>query len=127
MEKNFKLVPEDLLEENHYPVQIVFNALSNSRFISVLEGISNGHGFGEDYGACVFPDDLDEYDILTDGLFDGVEFGLHSGKEILLDYQTFYYYLKKVCDSYLVEHTEDNDRVKTLLEKCRKRYGILIG
>lgn len=62
--------------------------LSDDRFIRVLEGISKGRGFGENYGACVFPDDLDEYDLAISGTFDGVEFGLHSGEEILIDYKT---------------------------------------
>lgn len=122
--KAFRLIEKDLLSDSHFPVRVVFNAISDSRFLRVLEGISNGRGFGENFGACVFPDDLDEQDIEEGGTLVGVEFGLHNGEEIVLDYQTFYYYLRKVCDVFFQEHSDEKNTVTYLLKKFRERYNI---
>ena len=77
-------------------------------------------GFGERYGACTFPGDLDEFDIANGEGFEGVEFGFNSGEEIVLDYQTFYYYLKRVCANYIRSYPETSDE----LQECIKRYQI---
>ncbi|MCL1852415.1 MAG: ribonuclease toxin immunity protein CdiI [Peptococcaceae bacterium] len=114
MKRDFRLQDTEMLCEEHFPVQAVFNAVNDTRFIKVIQGISQGQGFGENYGACVFPGDLDDYDIEM-GVFEGVEFGLHNGDEILLDYPTFYYYLKKVCDGYVQEYPQEQEIIVSLL------------
>ncbi|MBC1232567.1 ribonuclease toxin immunity protein CdiI [Listeria booriae] len=114
----------DLLDSSHYPVQAVFNMISDSRFTNIIGYISEGIGFGEEYGACTFPEDLDEYDIANGEGFDGVEFGLHSGEEIILDYQTLYIYLNKACENYIEKHPEANTQIQEYLEKYKKKYNI---
>ncbi|MBC2178520.1 hypothetical protein HCB27_18115 [Listeria booriae] len=114
----------DLLDSSHYPVQAVFNMISDSRFTKIIGYISEGIGFGEEYGACTFPGDLDEYDIANGEGFDGVEFGLHSGEEIILDYQTLYIYLNKACENYIEKHPEANTQIQEYLEKYKKKYNI---
>ena len=121
-----KLNDSDLLDiEKHFPVQVVFNNLHLEDFLSrIVNGVSEGHGFGVDYGACVFPGDLDEYDIETSGTFEGVEFGLHNGAEVLLDYKTFYYYLEKVCNRYCEDFPKDREIIEKSLEKFRLRFLV---
>jgi len=104
MRRYFRLQDIEMLSKEHFPIQAVFSSLDDARFVKVMQGISQGYGFGENYGACILPGDLDEYDIETYGVFEGVEFGLHNGKDILLDYPTFYYYLKIVCDGYVQDY-----------------------
>lgn len=119
------LTEKDLVSDNHYPVQMIFNDIYKDQFADTLINyISKGHGFGAEYGACVFPDDLDEYDIATSGMLNGVEFGLHNGDEILLDYDTFYYYLKKVCERYLIEKSDETAVIGAALNDFRLRYNI---
>lgn len=119
------LTESDLLSDEHYPVQMIFNDIYVDQFADiVINYIARGHGFGTEYGACVFPDDLDEYDIATGGMFDGVEFGLHNGEETLLDYDTFFYYLKKVCERYLIEKLNETDVIRTALRDFQFRYNI---
>ena len=121
-----KLNDSDLLDiEKHFPVQVVFNDLYIEDFLDTVENyLSEGQGFGVNYGDCSFPDDLDEYDIETRGTFEGVEFGLHSGTEVLLDYKTFYYYLEKVCNRYCEDFPENKQAMEKALEKFRLRFLV---
>ena len=114
----------DLLDiEKHFPVKVLFNGLYVEEFLDTVENyLSEGHGFGAEYGACVFPDDLDEYDIATGGMFEGVDFGLHNGVEVLLDYKTFYYYLQKVCIGYCKDFPAHQEAIENALRKFRLRF-----
>lgn len=121
MENETWLRDTDLLDSSHYPVQAVFNMISDNRFIKIIGHISEGVGFGEEYGACTFPGDLDEYDIANGEGFDGVEFALHSGEEIVLDYPTFYIYLKKACKNYMEKYSEAANQIREYLKIIRKK------
>ncbi|MBC1499829.1 hypothetical protein HB943_04375 [Listeria weihenstephanensis] len=125
MKKEAWLKGTDLLDSSHYPVQGVFNMICDNRFIKIIGYISEGVGFGEEYGACMFPRDLDEYDIANGEGFDGVEFGLHSGEESVLDYQTFYIYLKKTCENYTEKYPEATNQLREYVDWYSKKYGII--
>lgn len=122
--KNYRLNEEELLDKSHLPVLMIMNMISEKRFLTVLEAISKGNGFGEEYGACTLPEDLDEFDKANGEELDGVEFGLYNGEEIVIDFQTFYYYLKIVCDKYLKTNFEQTDIVNTFLNNYTSRYLI---
>ena len=87
MKRDFRIDKSDLLNNNHFPIKAVFNSIPDSTFVRTITPLSEGIGFGVEYGACIFPNDLDDYDIATQGTFDGVQFGLHNGEEITVDYQ----------------------------------------
>lgn len=122
MKREFRLKDDDMLKENHFPVKAIFNMVNGERLLKVLTGISEGKGFGENYGACVFPDDLDEYEIATNGIFDGVEFGLHNGEEIVIDYKEMLYYLSKICNDYISDYPESKFEIEKLLEKYKEKF-----
>lgn len=129
MEKNDKmnicrLNEDELLDKSHLPVLMVMNMISEKRFIKVLEAISKGNGFGEEYGACTLPDDLDEFDKANGEELDGVEFSLHNGEEVIIDHQTFYYYLSILSDKYINQNIEQATIVKTLLANYSKKFWI---
>lgn len=122
MKRQFRLMDKDMLSRQHFPIKAVFDMVSDERFISILEGISKGKGFGENYGACIFPDDLDEYDKVTYGTFDGVEFGLHNGEEILIDYKTMLYYLNKVCVGYVQDYLNEKELIENFLQAYMDKF-----
>jgi hypothetical protein len=122
MEREFRIKDKDLLKDNHFPIQAIFNMVSDERFIKVIEGISQGKGFGENYGACVFEGDLDEYELETNGAFDGAEFGLHSGQEIIIDYKSLEYYLKIICNEYILDFPESKSQLNQLLKDFEQRF-----
>jgi hypothetical protein len=124
MKRDFRLYEQNMLDKEHFPVQAVFNMVSDERFIQIIEGISEGRGFGENFGACVFPDDLDEYDIATEGIFEGVEFGLHSGEEIVINYETLYKYLQIICSTYIEDYPDKQEILKKLLNNYKQKYYI---
>jgi hypothetical protein len=122
--KNYRLNEDEILYKNHLPVLMVMNMISEKRFLGVLEAISRGTGFGEEYGVCTMPHDLDEFDKSNGEELDGVEFSMYSGEEVVIDFQTFYYYLKIICDKYIKENTEQTNIVKELLMTYSNRFLI---
>ena len=124
MKRKFRLLEKDMKNSKHFPVIAMFNMVRDTDFIKTLGWICVGQGFGLDYGACTFPNDQDEYDIITMGKLEGVEFGLHNGDEVVIDYATLYYYLKKVCEDYTDDYPNDKNVVNELLAKYRALYNI---
>lgn len=120
--KSCKLNEEELLDKAHLPVLMILNMISEKRFLVVLEAVSKGTGFGEENGACTFPNDLDEFDKTNGVKLDGVEFGLYSDEEVVIDYQTFYYYLKILCDRYIESNLVHEGTVKKLLSDYSNRF-----
>lgn len=122
--KNCRLNENELLDKSHLPVLMIMNMIDEKRFLTVLEAVSKGNGFGEEYGACTFPDDLDEFDKANGEELDGVEFGLHNGEEVVIDFQTFYYYLKIICNKYIKENFEQTKIVNEFLVAYSKRFIV---
>lgn len=120
--KNFRLNENELLDKSHLPILMIMNMIDEKRFLTVLEAISKGNGFGEEYGACTLPDDLDEFDKANGEALDGVEFGLYNGEEVVIDFQTFYYYLKIICDRYIKGNFEQANIVNGFLVDYSKKF-----
>lgn len=59
---NCRLGMNELLDDSHMPVLMVMNMVKEKRFLEVLKALSKGNGFGEEYGACTLPEDLDDFD-----------------------------------------------------------------
>ena len=119
-----RIKENQLINESHFPVKIIFDEIENKRFLDVIKVICNGEGFGVEAGACLFPNDLDDYDIAQGNGFVGVEFGLYSGEEIVITYEECYFYLEIICESYLIDFPEEKEFVKEKLINYRKLYSI---
>ena len=125
MNDNFLLHEEDMLMESHMPVIGFFSVISDtSRFIDIISHLANGCGYGYEFACCRFPNDLDDYAIAQGEMFDGVEFSLHSGEEIILSYAEFYWYLKTACSNYLRKYPSDLKTIQSILSKVSKQYNI---
>lgn len=122
--KNCRLNENELLDKSHLPVLMIMNMIDEKRFLTVLEAISKGNGFGEEYGVCTLPDDLDEFDKANGEELDGVEFGLYNGEVVVIDFQTFYYYLKIICDKYIKKNFELTNIVNGYLMDYSKKFLI---
>jgi hypothetical protein len=118
LEKNSYIKESDLKRKEHFPIYVFFNMMSESDFMDACESFSKGIGRGIEFGACLFPDDVD----IEADKFDGVEFSLYSGEEVVVDYQTFYYYLSKACECYIKTHQADEEKIEMLLEKIKERF-----
>ena len=124
MKRDFRITEKDMLDTRHFPISAIFNSIPDDTFIRTITPLGDGSGFGVEYGACVFPNDLDEYEITTSGIFEGVQFGLHNGEEIVVDYPTFYYYLDIVCSIYLEDYPKDSEKIKEILSKTKQTLRL---
>lgn len=122
--KNWKLEIDELLDNSHMPVLMVMNMISEKRFLAVLKALSEGNGFGEEYGACTLPDDLDEFDKANGESLNGAEFALYSGEETVIDFKTLYYYLKILCAKYVKHNCEQAGIVNGLLIGFSNKFLI---
>lgn len=122
MKNDFRLKDEDLIKDEHYPIKVLFNMVSDERFMETIEYISKEHGFGENYGVCVFPDDLDEYDIELYSKPEGIEFGLHNGDEIVVSFEILYKYLRIICDKYVTDYPQNKDKIEMYLEEYKNNF-----
>lgn len=120
--REFRINENQLLKEEHFPVKFIFNMVSDDRFIRTVKGVSQGRGFGENYGACVFWNDLDEYDRSNIDTYEGAEFGLHSGEEVTINYVELYYYLKLVCSKFIADYPEQKVQTESLLNDYKERF-----
>lgn len=117
MKDMFRIHDNELITNKHFPVKALFDMVSDDRFKYVMHSISNNHGFAENYGACLFWNDLDDYEKENNLFYNGAEFGLHSGEEVILDYKEILYYMKLVCKRYCVEHPEDCNELMECIQK----------
>lgn len=115
MNHKFRIEENELLDANHYPVKVLFDMVTDNRFKEVILGLSNKRGFGENYGACNFWNNLDEYDKINTEKYEGIEFGLNNGDEIIITYEELFYYLKIICKKYCDAYpNEQRDIIKIL-------------
>nr|WP_255295600.1 ribonuclease toxin immunity protein CdiI [Bacillus cereus] len=67
---------------------------------------------------------MDEYDIANGDSFEGVEFALYSGDEVIIDYQTLYHYFKKMCEGYSKKYPNTIKSLEDNLNKFIELYNI---
>lgn len=119
MNMRSKLQEKDLLEQIHFPVIAFFNAVPISNFMRAVEQMSVGIGTGINAVDCSFPDDVEE----DEEKFDGVRFSLHD-EEVILSYETFYYYLNLACKNYVDAFPDVRIELEKYLANIRDRYNL---
>ncbi|USL40180.1 ribonuclease toxin immunity protein CdiI [Priestia megaterium] len=92
------------------PMISFYSVLTDKEFLKVLHYFSEGIGYGNEYYICTFSDDLEPWE---EGYVEnGIEFLDGTGdtdKSVIVDYETFLNYLKKVCQVYIEEHAHDKE------------------
>ena len=114
-----KLQDKDLLEQSHFPVIAFFNAVPSSNFMRTVEQMSVGIGTGINAVDCSFPDDVED----DEEKFDGVRFSVHD-EEVVLNYETFYYYLNLACKNYVDAFPDDRSELENYLTNIRERFNL---
>lgn len=124
MSRDYRISDSELLSNKHFPVKAVFNMVPDCRFKNIIQSISCNHGFGENYGSCVFWNDLDDYDKSNIQFYEGAEFGLNDGEEIIISYEELLYYLNVVCSKYCEDNPEDLAVINNYIKKFKKNNGL---
>ena len=119
-----KLFKEDLLKEQHYPILEIMNQIKDDKFLSIIETVSNGIGFGQETGTCLFSDDLDDFSIANGEGFEGVEIALYTGEEDIISHITLYYYLQKSSERYIEKFPEFKNMLLQLLQNYKRKFEI---
>ncbi|WP_246362217.1 ribonuclease toxin immunity protein CdiI [Paenibacillus alba] len=107
----------ELLSPQDFPVKTFFNAIPDYNFETVIQQMVLGIGSGFNATGCLFPDDLDPHE----EKFEGIMFYLHK-EEVILDYETFYFYLIKACRIYVGDSSIQKEIVYSLVEKIKEKY-----
>ncbi|MNJ61640.1 hypothetical protein D3C77_574410 [compost metagenome] len=118
MEREFRLLDSDVLDKEHFPITAFFNSISDSDFIETIKNLSLGIGVGINATVCLFPDDLDP----DEEKFEGIMFSLHDD-EVIVDYQTFLYYLEKACSVFIEVYPDKKSIIDTCRDKVKNRFG----
>ncbi|WP_042473908.1 ribonuclease toxin immunity protein CdiI [Bacillus ndiopicus] len=116
MPRDFRLLEVDLLKAEHFPIISFFNAIPESDFLEIIEQFSLDIGRGINDAVCIFPTDLDP----GEELFEGVMFSLYD-EEVIVDNETFLYYLEKACQVYLEDYPDKKNIVDIYFEKIQDR------
>lgn len=121
MEKNPYIKKSDLQHKEHFPIYVFFNLIKEKEFLEVCNNFSKGIGQGIEVAVCLFLDDVNT----KTGKIGDVEFSLHSGEEVVVNYSTFYWYLDKACQQYIELHPTDSQKVKEYLNKIKSNHTII--
>lgn len=124
MRRDYRLYEDDLLEPQDFPIKAIFNLVNDRMFKPTIERLSQNKGFFVEYGACLFWDDLDDYDKEITPYYDGVEFGLHSGEELIIDCKKLLYYLLLICKEYCSEYPEDTETINRYIQSFKDRNHL---
>jgi len=110
-------------------IDLYYFAIGDGNFIKAMEKYCNGQGFGNEHIWCIFSGELEDWE---EGYFgeNGVCYffdhpAVDEDAAIVLDYPTFYVYLKEVSEAYLLRHSDDKDLVKSRLHEIKRKFGIV--
>lgn len=120
MERNPYIKEYDLQQEEHFPIYVFFNLIKEKEFLEVCNNFSKGIGQGIEVATCLFLDEADNNENKTGG----VEFSLHSGEEVEVNYSIFYWYFNKACQRYVELRPDDGQKIKEYLNTIKFRFNI---
>ncbi|EME74172.1 ribonuclease toxin immunity protein CdiI [Bacillus sonorensis] len=114
-----RILESQQIKESHFPITAFFNVLADSEFLEVIENLSKEVGTAINDVGCTFPCELEP----DEESFEGIEFGVID-EEVIVDYPTFYYYLRIACDSYISDFPQYKEKIESLLKVIAQKYNI---
>ena len=121
------LEEEDLLKKSHFPVAVVFDTISTSMCLQVIEGFSEHIGWGGNSGCCLFWEELDELQrketkVPGDIIFFFWEMPVEE--EVALSYAELYYYMQLTCERYAQHYPESREPLQKALQNFREKHDL---
>ncbi|KPC72488.1 hypothetical protein ADL26_14100 [Thermoactinomyces vulgaris] len=125
--ENDVVIIEDF-EEKVDVMRFYYRAIGDGKFLQALNEFRLGQGFGIGPVCCTFAMDYEPWE---EGYFgdSGVNFSIHPPlveieENAIVDYETFYQYLKEASDNYLARNPHDKDKVKACLQEIKHKFDI---
>ncbi|MDQ0271898.1 ribonuclease toxin immunity protein CdiI [Cytobacillus purgationiresistens] len=110
-------------------INTFYQHMGTGKFIRILQSYADGKGYGTEYARFVFADFYEKWE---DDYFgeEGIAYYIDSplvkeDEEIILDYPTFFQYLRDDCETYLKANPQDETEVRTVLETIKQRFNII--
>ncbi|ETT30270.1 ribonuclease toxin immunity protein CdiI [Paenibacillus sp. FSL P4-0338] len=110
-------------------IDLYYFSIGDGNFIKALEKYCNGQGFGNEHIWCLFASELEEWE---EGYFgeDGVCYffdrpAVDEDVTFVLDYSSFYVYLKEASKVYLLKHSDDKDVIESRLYAIKRKFKIV--
>lgn len=106
-----------------------FYDMLKPRFLTLLRKYANGEGYGIENMWCVFASDYEPWEEDYFGET-GIAYyfdypAVEKDEIVILDYKTFYQYLKEESSVYLHQNMDKKEEIEELLLKVRERFNIL--
>ncbi|MBR2564853.1 MAG: hypothetical protein IKE29_09535 [Paenibacillus sp.] len=119
---NAKLTEKELID-------MYYRHLEGKYFLDALKKYCNGEGFGGSESVwCVFAGELDEWE---EGYFGdtGVCYffdypAVEKDQTVILDYSSFYQYLKEASIDYLKRNPNVKDEVESRLVEIKQKFSV---
>ena len=115
-------------EEKKQMIEDYFKTIGDTRFLEVLNKFKVVVGFALSCKCCEF---ASEYRLEEEGYFgeSGVNFSMipplvEEEVYAIIDYKTFFDYLKLICEDYLKRFPNNSDEVNQCLVKIGERFNI---
>lgn len=89
-----------------------FNARNNIAFLSSIDYLIEGIGYGDEYSSCEFPDNLED----DEEPFEGVRFRYFDDEVIVSD-EVFRDLVVLACERYEEIHPEKSSEIRDLLSR----------
>lgn len=114
------ILDAELKDKTHTTIQKALSHFYNTNdFKKVLHYLSKKTGYGDSHVGFTFWSDLDDYNrTFFDEKFDGIGVD-YIDDRMIIDYESFYYYLDVACRRYLTFHPEDQGEIEDLLAKIK--------
>ncbi|MGG0738220.1 ribonuclease toxin immunity protein CdiI [Niallia taxi] len=115
-------------EEQRKLIRFYYAHMGIGQFLTILEQYSKGWGYGDEYARYVFASYYEEWEEDYFGK-EGIAYYIDNpvvdeDAEVILDYQTFYQFLRDDCGLYLQGHPQDIKVVNDYLVKIKEKYNI---
>ena len=109
-------------------IKLYYSHMGTGKFLRILHYYSIEWGYGDEYARYVFAsyyEDWEEDYFGEEGIIYYIDYpAVEEDTEIILNYPTFYRYLKGDCEEYLRKRPEDREKVEEYLQKIKEKFNI---
>lgn len=88
-----------------------FNTFSGSNFYDAVSYLCQGVGYGNEYSACEFPDDLD----FDEEAFEGARFR-YFDDELIVSFKQLELLIDEAVEKFVKMHPDQKERIEKLID-----------